>query len=511
MQGLNKSTIQDIEQIEDVQRDLIKKELPERIVQFGEGNFLRLFIDWMIQQLNKQGLFNGRVVAIQPTPHGKVVPKLDVQDGLYTTILQGIQDGEEKQEIEINSAISRGLNPYEDWKGFLDLAESDDIEFVFSNTTEAGLTYREEEFPDHTSPLSFPAKLTALLYRRFTSKSGNPNAGLVIIPCELVEENGKLLRSLVLRAAEDWELPEAFVSWVNDHNNFCDTLVDRIVPGYPRDTAAEWEQQLGYQDMLMSVGEPFHLFVIETEEELEDRLPFQKGGLHVKWSDVKPYRDLKVSVLNAPHTMIFSVGYLSGLSTVYEVMEDSVAAEFVDRAIYQEILPNLSADKKEKESFAVSVIERFQNPFVKHQLTDLGLNAVYKYRTRVLPLLNSYTVSNGEVPPAMCFSLAALFHYYKPDSVHEGHFLGKIDGKEYKVRDDQEAMDVFIDFWNKDDQITLKERVNRVLENEKLWGQDLTRLPDMTATIVKFFEEIREKGAKKAVETILNLQVENQK
>ncbi|GGF24129.1 altronate oxidoreductase [Halobacillus andaensis] len=504
MPSLNKANVSDLPNINQTDQTLINKQLPERAIQFGEGNFLRAYINWMLQQMNKQDLFNGRTVAIQPTPHGKVVPKLNKQDGLFTTILQGIEDGEEKQDIEINSSISRSINPYEDLEELLKLAESEYIEFIFSNTTEAGLVYMEEAFPETESPLSFPGKLTALLYRRFTYRNGDPESGFTIIPCELVENNGNLLQSIVLRLAKEWELPAAFCEWVENDNTFCNTLVDRIVPGYPKDTVGDWEQKLGYKDTLMAVGEPFHLFVIESGQPLEKKLPFQKAGLNVKWDQVKPYRDLKVSLLNAPHTLLFSVGFISGLNTVREVMEDEVVSSYVRRVIYEDILPHLSFNRKEKESFADSVIERFQNPFVKHQLADLGLNAVQKLKSRVFPLLNQ----QGNVPSTISFSLASLIHYYKPYSIHEGHFMGLHEGRQYKVRDNEVVLETFIDFWRKDQHT--EEDVARLLSIQKLWERDLSHL---TECVFEYFKSIDRQGAKAATQQMLEnvLPVENQK
>ncbi|WP_173917223.1 tagaturonate reductase [Halobacillus sp. Marseille-Q1614] len=497
---LNKDNISKLSHISATDKELIQKELPEKVIQFGEGNFLRAYINWMIQQMNKQDLFNGRTVAIQPTPHGKVVPKLKKQDNLYTTILQGIEDGKEKQEIEINSSISRSINPYDEWEAFLSLAEKDSIEFIFSNTTEAGVVYMEEDYPVKESPLSFPAKLTALMHRRFIYAKGDPEAGFVIIPCELIEENGSLLQSIVIRLAKEWDLDEEFIQWVEKHNIFCNTLVDRIVPGFPRENLDEWEQKLGYQDILMAVGEPFHLFVIESDKELKNKLPFLEAGLNVKWGEVQPFREMKVSLLNAPHTLLFSVGFLSGLKTVREVMENPVSSSYVKRVIFKDILPLLSFEQEEKKAFADSVMERFQNPFVKHQLSDLGLNAVQKMKSRVFPLLNKHIELHQRVPDAFSFSIAALFHYYRPTTIHDGHFLSVKDGVEYKVRDDEVVLQTFMQFWQTEGSITIQE----VLSNEKVWGRDLNQLPGMTRAVVHFFEAIEENGAKVAMKEMLN-------
>jgi len=235
MEQLSRNMLLENHQLTESMEVNLTNDLPERILQFGEGNFLRGFVDWMVNEMNKQGIFNGRVVAIQPTPHGKVVPKLNAQDGLYTLVQQGIKDGKQVNKSEIITSISRGINPYENWNEVLKVAESPSIQFVFSNTTEAGLTYLEEEFIPDASPLSFPGKLTAVLYHRYRVFNGSEDSGLTIIPCELVEENANVLREIVLKLAKDWELPQDFIQWVEQHNRFCNTLVDRIVPGYPKE------------------------------------------------------------------------------------------------------------------------------------------------------------------------------------------------------------------------------------------------------------------------------------
>ncbi|SDO33051.1 tagaturonate reductase [Halobacillus aidingensis] len=493
MERLNRETAAHLPTIDVSNKSMIDKELPIRAIQFGEGNFLRAYLNWMLERMNRKQLFNGRTVAIQPTPHGRVVPKLEKQDHLYTTILQGMEDGEEVQHVEVNSTIARSINPYDDWGSLLALAEQDSIEFIFSNTTEAGLAYMQEAFPENESPLSFPGKLAALMYRRFIHTKGDPQSGFTIIPCELVEENGKLLKAIVVRVAKEWSLPASFLKWVDDHNVFCDTLVDRIVPGYPGESAEEWQKKLGYEDVLMAVGEPFHLFVIESELPLEHKLPFQKAGLQVKWAEVKPYRDLKVGLLNAPHTLLFSVGFMVGLRTVKEVMADDVVSTYVRQVLYKDLLPRLSFDDTEKSQFADSVIERFQNPFVKHKLSALGQNAVQKLKSRVFPLISE----DEKLPESIALSLASLLHYYKPHTIHEGHFMGVHNGEEYKVRDDQVVLEAFIDFWSKDQQG--KEEVRSLLRDERLWGRNLALHTDM---IFNYFDDINQHGAKTTTESL---------
>lgn len=470
--------------------------LPERIIQFGEGNFLRGFIDWMVHRMNKQGLFNGKVVAIQPTPHGKVVPKLNVQDGLYTVALRGIENGEIIDEVEVVSSISRGINPYNDWKEVLKIAENKDIQFVFSNTTEAGLSYFAEEYNPEESPLSFPGKLTAFLYHRYKVMNGAAEAGLVILPCELLENNGNLLRGIVLRIANDWKLPDSFIEWVQVCNKFCNTLVDRIVTGFPINDLNQYQTRLGYEDELITVGEPYHLFAIEADEETAEAIPFHKAGLNVVWSDVKPFRDIKVRILNGAHTMMFAAGYLSGKKTVLETMEDQLLREYVERGIYSEILPVITMNEFQTKAFADSVIERFSNPFNQHFLSDIGLNSIFKFKSRLLPTLEDWTNQKNKLPEIVSFSLAALFAYYQPE---------RIQGSSRVIRDEPEVMELFIHIWSQynNGNTSLENMVKTILSNQSLWERDLNKINELPETVCRYLTAIVESGMENAIAILI--------
>ncbi|MFJ7638420.1 tagaturonate reductase [Peribacillus sp. NPDC097225] len=480
-----------------------QRNLPVKIVQFGEGNFLRGFVDWMVHEMNKQGLFNGKIVAIQPTPHGKVVPKLDVQDGLYTLVQQGIDEGEIVEHFEVISSIDKWVNPYESWNEVLQYAESEDIEFVFSNTTEAGLTYYYEPFTPEQSVLSFPGKLTAFLYHRFQAFNGDKNKGVTVIPCELIENNGEVLKRLVLKISDDWALPNDFKQWISNDNNFCNTLVDRIIPGYPKDTINAFQEKIGYRDELLVVGEPYHLFAIEATEEIAEKLPFHKAGLNVRWGDITPYRNLKVNILNAPHTMMFSIGYLSGLNTVYETMKDETLYNFIYQSIHHEILPTIDFDEKTLQKFTSSILDRFKNPFVKHYLSDLGLNAVSKFKARVLPILMKSIKENNRIPQNIAFSFAALIVYYQSTKIVDAEHLlcRRSDGEEYKVRDSKEAIATFYMAWSKYDGTSqsIHEMISCILENELLWDENLNDVERLTETIANYTEKIIANGVGKAM------------
>lgn len=480
-------------------------QFPERIIQFGEGNFIRAFVDWMIHETNKQGLYDGRIVVVQPIPYGNIISKLNEQDGLYTLVMQGIENNKQVEKYELVSSISRGINPYENWEDVLKVAESPLLEFVFSNTTEAGLTYVEEAFDLSGVPHSYPGKLTAFLYHRFCKMDGKPEAGLTIIPCELVDGNGKVLKEIVMKMTKDWDLPEDFVNWINDCNRFCNTLVDRIVPGFPKDNIEAYNVKLGYKDELLTVGEVHHLFVIDAGVQKSELIPFQKAGLNVIWDDVTQYRQLKVSLLNAPHTMMFPVGLLAGANTVYEYMEDEYLYKFAYHAIFDEIIPLLPFDEEYKLGFSKSVLNRFRNPFFKHQLQDIGLNGVSKFKTRVLPLLLDWVNKNERLPEHMIFSFASLITYFKPVRKEDGMVYGVCDGKEYQIRDDEAILNLFDMAWEKYDESakSIPNIISIILSKESLWGQDLTKINGLIEQISIYVNKTLTDGMKPALKMCL--------
>ncbi|GAA4715001.1 tagaturonate reductase [Brevibacillus fulvus] len=478
--------------------------LPEKIVQFGEGNFLRGFLDWMIQRMNEQELFLGRVVAIQPTPHGKVVPKLLAQDGLYTVALRGFANGEQVDRTEVVAAISRGINPYADWLEVLRLAENRQIEFVFSNTTEAGLSYFQEEYAANRAPLSFPGKLTAFLFHRFQATAGDPTAGLKIFPCELLENNGDLLKAIVMQLAKDWRLPDAFTEWLQSHNRFFNTLVDRIVIGYPKENSEEYEQRLGYRDELLTVGEPYHFFAIEGDETTAAALPFRQAGLNVFWGDVKPFRELKVRILNGAHTMMFAVAYLSGVDTVLQAMEDQQLRRFIQRGMEQEILPYIALEQAVKTNFARSVEERFLNPFNRHQLLDLALNAVTKYKLRVLPSLLD-AVKTGTLPAVLCFSLAGLMLFYRGIQRDGQQLVGMREQQPYSIRDQEEVLQFFQNVWSacQGEKEQVQQLVRAVLGNESFWGENLLQIAGLEEKVGQYLRQMLHDGMRAALTRLL--------
>ena len=481
--------------------------IPERVIQFGEGNFMRGFIDWMIHESNKQGHFNGKVVVVQPRSQDKI-PIFNKQDGLFTLILRGVENGNVIERKEIISSISRGYKVTDEWTELKNLLTSESIRFIFSNTTEAGLTYNQEPFTQDTPPTSYPGKLTALLFHRFSFYSGRTDKGLVILPCELVEDNGNVLKEIVLKIASDWQLPFEFTEWIKEYNYFCNTLVDRIVTGYPKDEIENYENLLGYKDELLTVGEPYHLFAIDAPQHVKQELPFDKAGLNIKWGEVTPFRDLKVKLLNGPHTLMSAVCYLAGANTVQEVMEDKVLRKFIENGMFNEIFPTVEIEEIEKEQFANSVIERFLNPYNKHYLKDIALSSVYKFNTRLIPSLKDYVNQKNTLPLSITFALAGLIVYNRPVNIGSNDTIsvGLRSVEEYTIRDNDKVLLAFKNAWSKFDGTNegVSRLVTDILTNKEIWGEDLSVIPALSATVSSYLIEILENGMRECVEKLVN-------
>lgn len=480
--------------------DAAVEQAPERIVQFGEGRFLRGFFDWMIHRLNQSGHWQGGIVSIQPTPRGKIVPVLNAQDGLYTVVLEGLREGKSTREVEVVSSIRRGLNPYVEWDQVLKVAEQPEIQWVVSNTTEAGLTYPSEEYSPDTAPLSFPGKLTAFLYRRYQHFSGAPAAGMWILPCELVENNGDVLKELVLKAAADWNLPQAFREWVGEANAFCNTLVDRIVTGSPGNPD-EWVEELGYEDQLLTLAELYHFFAVENGKDLKEHLPLDRAGLQVRWGEVDRYRELKLRILNGTHTLLFAPALLSGCDTVSRAMETDWLQRMAKRALQREILPVLEAEESEKQRFAADVLERFANPQLHHHWVDIGQNGASKYRSRLLELLKRWHASDRGVPTLLAFSLAALIRFYKGEMVEAGILRRVLHGREHLMRETPETLTFFVEVWREWDgsPAGLRQLTAKTLQNEGIWGENLClSIPRLDAQVALHLQRIVEQGVERA-------------
>ena len=453
----------------------------ERFIQFGEGNFLRGFADSFIDILNEKESFGAKVAVVQPIEKGRI-DEINQQEGLYTLYLRGRDSGSVKNEKRVISCISRGIDPYRDYEEFLRLARNETIEFIVSNTTEAGIVYDEScRFSDQP-PASFPAKLTRLLYERFTySKGGN---GFVILSCELIDDNGKKLKDCVLKHSRDWALGAEFAEWIEKHNLFCSTLVDRIVTGCPADRSV-YEEENSYEDSLLDTAEYFGLWVIEGPLSLTERLPFAKAGLPVLVTeDHSAYKKRKVRILNGAHTSMVPVAILAGQNIVRESMEDADICHFVRTLIHQEVIPTIELPEEELRRFAEDVFDRFSNPFIDHQLRDIALNSISKWTARVKPSMKDYIHANGKLPRHIVFALAALIGFYKKGD----------------IRDDRAVCDFFAGAGQFRDTAGF---VSALLKREDFFQEDLTLVFGLAKQVTEDLQAIEQKGMKLALKDFL--------
>lgn len=471
------------------------KTYPIRVLQFGEGNFLRAFVDWQIDQMNQKADFDAGVAVIQPLPEGKT-DLLKEQDCLYTLFLQGMKDHQPVRTHSVIDCISASINPYREYEAYLSLAGCDTLQFIVSNTTEAGIAFDPECDLNDTPPASYPAKLTQFLFKRYQTFHGAADKGLLIIPCELIDRNGEKLKKFVLQYAKQWKLEQGFVDWINRANTFCCSLVDRIVPGYPKDSIEEITKELGYIDQAVDVGEWFHLWVIEGPQWISEQIPFQKAGLNVKIvRDMTPYRTRKVRILNGAHTTLVPVAYLLGLNTVGEALDDDLAGKFIAQAVRQEIIPTLDLPRQELEEFADAVFERFRNPYVKHYLMSIALNSFSKYETRVLPSLLEFLFRTKELPRYLVFSLAALIEFYRG-------YRGK---EPIALNDEKAVLDLLKESWTAyhGTEKSLRSLVRNVLSFKSVWKMDLNLIPGLMDAVTKDLAEIENNGMEDAVKRVL--------
>ena len=418
---------------------------PIKVIQFGEGGFLRGFADWMLKKLNDKGLFNGSVAVVQPIQNG-LCDMLSAQNCVYTHIIRGAE-GVETTKIDV---ISKCVKPYDDFEAYLDLAKNPDARFIISNTTESGIVFSADDKPTDVPPKSFPAKLTLLLKRRFDLGLN----GFIFLPCELIDRNGDNLKKTVLQYAELWGYEKAFVEWIEKENVFCNTLVDRINTGYPKDEKFD----LGYEDNMINTSEFFHLWVIETDIDLEKELPFSKAGLNVIVTKdaLERYRTRKVRILNGAHTSFVPYALLSGFDTVKSCMDDEKMRSFIRACLFEEIIPTLDLPKAELEEYAENVLVRFSNPYIKHYLSSIALNSVSKFKVRVLPSILEYKARFGTYPKNLTFSFAKLIEFYKNGTPNDA----------------PEVMELM-----------KKKTVSEILADKNLWGEDLS---DMVSEVEKY-------------------------
>ncbi|TDE01275.1 tagaturonate reductase [Flavobacterium hiemivividum] len=461
----------------------LEKLQPIKVVQFGEGNFLRAFVDYAFHTINKEVDFNAGIAIVQPLKEG-MVNMINDQDGLYTLFMNGIKKGDKIQDIELITNIVKAINPYTDFAAYLALAKEEELQFIVSNTTEAGIEFVDSDTPNMQPPNAFPAKLTVLLHERFKHFNGDASKGLTIIPCELIDYNSETLKKCILQYCDLWKLEDAFKTWVSDACSYHSTLVDRIVPGYPRAEIEEYNNKLEYQDNLIVAAEPFFLWAIEGGEALKGKLPFHKTDLNVKIvDDIRPFKMIKVRILNGAHTAMVPISLLYGNKLVMETVDGDFTGEFVNSVI-SEIRDTLDMDKDEIQAYSEEVMDRFKNPFIKHSLADIALNSISKFKVRVLPSLLGYYNDNAKLPTNLTFSLACLIQFYK----------GTWNNEALPVKDTPELVEAFKNAWQLG---TLDLVVASVLSNTEFWGEDLTKINGLSEAIVLALTEIEANGIEK--------------
>ena len=468
---------------------------PIKVVQFGEGNFLRGFVDYMIDIANEQGKFDGNIVLVKPIEFGNL-ENFHKQDCQYTVSLRGRVDGEGRIINRRITSVCDAVDSYTEYEKYMGLAEIDTLRFIVSNTTEAGIVFDDTDRFELDPPKTFPGKLTKFLYHRYKTFQGNLSMGLVMLPVELIDDNGIMLHKCVLQLIDLWGLGDDFKNWVEEACIFTSTLVDRIITGYPKATEeAEWEN-LGYIDRCLVTGEPFALWVIESSKDISKELPLPDAGLPVIYTDnQKPYKQRKVRILNGAHTSFVLASYLMGNNIVRESMNDDDVRNFMMGTLHQEVIPTLSLPKADLEEFADAVVARFNNPYVDHALLAISLNSVSKWRARCMPSFLGYIEKEGKLPPRLTFSLAALMTFYTGSEIRDKALIGHRDGQEYNIMDDMEVLEFFRDNSTKESCEFAKAFLGRV----DFFGQDLNEIEGLTDAITAHLNDIKANGMRAAL------------
>ncbi len=465
------------------------KDAPERILQFGEGNFMRGFVDYFVDVMNEKVGFNSKIVVCQPIENG-LSEMINEQDSLYTLYLRGRLNGEKVNQKRVISSLSRCINPYKEYNKLMECAKNADLRFITCNTTESGIVLDADCRLEDTPPKSFPAKLTQFLYERFNSFENAK--GFVILSCELIDNNGKELQKCVNEYAKLWQLPEAFIDWLTAENIFCSTLVDRIVTGYPRSEADALCEELGYKDDLIDTAEIFGFWAIEGPASLANELPFKEANLPVVITeDSAPYKQRKVRILNGAHTSMVLGAYLAGQNIVREAMQDDVIRSFMNKTIAEEIIPTLTLPKDELEEFAASVVDRFDNPFIDHELLAISLNSTSKWKARVMPSLKAYIAKYDKLPECIVASFAFYIAFFSGTKLADNALIGKRGDEQYKILDDMDVLEFY--YANKD--ASSSELVSKVCSNIDFWGEDLNKINGFSEMVLKYLDLIKSDGA----------------
>ena len=467
---------------------------PVKVLQFGEGNFLRAFVDYFIDIANEKTDFNGSIALVKPINIGTLFPAFKEQDYRYTVMLRGLVDGEAVEQTRVVTSVADAVDAYTDYDRYAAYARLDSLRFIVSNTTEAGIVLDESDRMELCPPNTYPGKLTKLLYERAEHFNYAPDKGLIILPVELIDDNGIMLKKCVKALAKIWNLGEKFDQWLEEACVFTSTLVDRIVTGYPRgEDQAIWEK-LGYEDRILVTAEPFGLWVIESAKDISGELPLPQCGLPVIYTDnQKPYKQRKVRILNGAHTSFVPMAFQCGYDYVLDAMNDPAILNFMQKTLYDEVIPTLTLPKDDLLAFAEAVTGRFKNPYIKHALLSICLNSVSKWRARCMPSLLVYAEQEGRLPEHLTFSLATLMGLY-----HGGKLTGdgKLeclrDGQPYYLQDDAAVLE----FFATTSDLPAREQVERFLGNESFFGPDLIRVPGLVDSVTASYEAILSRGVK---------------
>lgn len=483
------------------------KEAPVRILQFGEGNFLRAFVDYFFDLANERGGYNTKVAVVQPIPAGRK-KEINDQDGLYTVYLRGLQDGEKVVEKRIVSSIDRVINPYEEFDQLMEYAVDPQIRFAVSNTTEAGIAYDPACNLEDEPAASFPGKVTQVLYRRYQELGEMDAPGLVFLSCELIDHNGEELKRCVECYIDQWQLPEGFKRWVEEKNLFCSTMVDRIVTGYPHAEADKLNEENGYLDLNLDTGEIFAVWYIEGPKELEDELPFKKLGLPIiVCPDCRPFKQEKVRILNGVQTTITLASYLAGNDIMRFALKDQKVTDFAKHVVYEEIIPTLPYSeefpftKEDLTEYARVIFERLNNPFIDHQLMAISLNTTSKWKARCMPSLLEYQKMFGKIPEGLMLGFCGYLCFYHGYELKENGLVNARDGREYLIQDDRAVLEFYYEH-RKD---SLAELADAVCAREDWWGLDLRTVPGFLEECVRQLRFIEEKGMNEAIEAVAAL------
>ncbi|HUX98881.1 MAG TPA: tagaturonate reductase [Candidatus Deferrimicrobium sp.] len=482
-------------------------DLPVKVLQFGEGRFIRAFLNFFIDVANHKELFNGRSIVIQPRK-ADMAPIINAQDGLFTLCAQGLRNETQHQEFMIISSIKEAIAARTEWDKVLRIAELPTIQIIASNTTEAGLVYDSQDRIDKIPPDSFPGKIAALLYHRYQFFDGDRNKGLRILPLELIENNGDILRKSVLQMVKNWNLDKNFINWLQSANIFYNSIVDRIVTGYPKNSEIDqFQKQLGYEDKLFNIAELYHSWIIEADEQLQNLIPFKKAGLNIKFvSNIKDYFIRKVRILNGAHTSMVPIAYLSGKNFVKESIDDPLINIYIQNLLEKEVIPFINLSENELISYKNTIIERFRNPFLEHNLLTISLYSISKMKLRVLPSILEYYQKFNSYPPLLLFAFAAFMVFMRIDEHTDQGWFGLRKSERYEYQDDFNGLETFNNAWKSIDPLKkgeIDKLATLLCQNTTLWDIDLTKLSQFVSVISSYIYDIIRNGMIATLKQIL--------